>query len=172
MVGNGEIQLVGYFLLQALYALILKFHNLAAPNAYAVVMVAVIRDVLIPCLAVAKLPFKRKAAFGQKFHGSIDCCITNLGVFAPDPLKKLFQIYMGIGLEENIYDVVSLGGGLEALFVQILLEEFFLVRKFHRDLHLNFFVIPAALLSGNLVLFKQKPYPSPNVFIGDRSTRG
>ena len=35
-----------------------------------------------------------------------------------------------------------------------------------------FFVIPAVFLSGNLVLFKQKPYPFPSVSIPDKDIRG
>lgn len=132
MIVNGEIHLFGYLLLQVLYLLVFKFHNLAALNAYTVVMVAVVGYVFIPRLAVAKLPFNGNAAPGQKLHCPVDRCVAYLGILAPDPLKKLFQIDVGIGLKKYIYDCVSLGCGFETLFVQIFLEEFFFVGQFHK----------------------------------------
>ena len=114
-----------------LYLLVFKFNNLAALNAYTMVMMAVVRDMLVACPPVTELPFKGNTAFGQELHGPVDRCIANLGIFTPDPFQKFFQIYMGIGFKEDIYDIITLCGRLKAFFLQIFLEEFFFIGQFH-----------------------------------------
>ena len=131
MIGNSKAQFFSYFLLQMLYLLILKFYNLSAFNTDTVVVVAVVGYVLIPCLTVAKLPFNGNTAPGQKLHGSINRCVANLRISAPDSLEKLFQIYVGIGFKKYINDVVSLDSGFETFFVQLFSEAIFLFSHLH-----------------------------------------
>ena len=131
MVCDGKVHLFGYLFLQVLYLLVFKFNNLAALNAYTMVMMAVVRDVLVARPPVTELPFKGNTAFGQEFHSPVYRCIANLGILTPDPFQKLFQIYMGIGFKEYIYDIITLCGRLKTFFLQIFLEKFFFVGQFH-----------------------------------------
>src|SRR3989304_3768034 len=90
MVCDGKVHLFGYLFLQVLYLLVFKFNNLAALNAYTMVMMAVVRNMLIARSPVTELPFKGNTAFGQEFHSPVYRCIANLGILTPDP----FQIFL------------------------------------------------------------------------------
>ncbi|OGP10562.1 MAG: hypothetical protein A3G39_01435 [Deltaproteobacteria bacterium RIFCSPLOWO2_12_FULL_43_16] len=127
MIIDGKVEFVCDFLLKVFYLLVFKFYNLTTLNTDAVVMMAIVRNMFVPCLAIAKLPFQGNTTLGEKLHSSINCCVAYFRILTSDLFQKFFKAYVGIGFKKGIYDVVSLNGRFKALFVEVFLEEFFLV---------------------------------------------
>jgi len=109
VVHDGKPQLFGRLHLELLYLLVGKFRNFGALYANDVVVVAVFREVLVPCLPVPELTGDGKAALGQKLHRSVDGGVADVRRFSFDFFEELVEAYVGVGLEEGIGDVVPLG---------------------------------------------------------------
>jgi hypothetical protein len=66
MATNGEIKLVGNFLLQSLYLLILEFDDTAAPKAHEMIMMSLPVDGFITCPHVIAWGFPHNSGLKQE----------------------------------------------------------------------------------------------------------
>jgi hypothetical protein len=74
---DGKTMASGDLNLKLFDTRILEFNNLATHNTDQVIVVLVVITCFVACLTITKMALLGNAAFGKKFQGTVNRCITD-----------------------------------------------------------------------------------------------